>query len=158
MCLTRWACVACMYMCVQGTHPEGFRSCRKGKQSWQKGLTQPVHQFTTTEPTTAAAHSMVTPPTTQGPRTQLHWLKHPNDDLGKYWKGKNTGNILTQPSPLTGPKILLYGVVMHIMSKHTHTLLNAHSVLLKMCVYIRRHKDSQTVIQGLEVVSQTADG
>lgn len=47
---------------------------------------------------------------------------------------------------------------MHVMSMHAHAPLNAHSALLKMCVYIRRHKASQTVIQGLEVVSQTADG
>lgn len=37
---------------------------------------------------------------------------------------------------------------MHVMNTHTH--LNS--------VYIRRYKDSQTVIQDLEVVSQTADG
>lgn len=80
--LTRWVCVAGMCVYVQGTPPAGLRSCRKDKQSWQKGLTQPVHHFTTKELTTAAVHTLATWPTTrptQGPRTQLHWVKHPHN-------------------------------------------------------------------------------
>lgn len=80
--LTRWVCVAGMCVYVQGTPPAGLRSCRKDKQSWQKGLTQPVHHFTTEELTTAAVHSLAPWPTTrptQGPRTQLHRVKHPHN-------------------------------------------------------------------------------
>lgn len=133
---------------------ECVRSCSEDKHSWQKGLTQPVHQFTTTE--TTALGTQCGNATYHARCLDTLWnilLTLKSNGLGKMRKWKEYRRISEHSHYLPLRRNLVIWCS-HACQEHTHTHFSSCSHW--NCVYTSA--DSQTVIQDLQVVSQTADG